>query len=99
MLGGAYMGTLAGLNTSVQIHAPREVRSRILALYTLSLSLCYPVGALVQADLARIFGVRPVTLAAALCLALALGITRVVVPGFWPAMGVPAATNPLLLAD
>ncbi len=99
VLGGAYMGTLTGLNTSVQIHAPREVRSRILALYTLSLSLCYPLGALVQADLAKIFGVRPVTLVAAICLLLALAVTRLTVPEFWAAMGPAPAQSPLLLAD
>ncbi len=58
-LGAAYIGTLTGLNTSVQLHAPVAVRSRILALYTLSLSLFYPLGAFVQSDLARTYGVRP----------------------------------------
>ena len=55
VLGGAYMGTLAGLNTSVQMHAPLAERSRILSLYTLSLSIFYPFGAFVQADLARVW--------------------------------------------
>ena len=47
VLGGAYMGALVrGSNTSVQVHAPLAERSRILALYTLSLSVFYPLGAL-----------------------------------------------------
>ena len=34
-VGGTYVGTLTGLNTSVQLHAPLGERSRILVLYTL----------------------------------------------------------------
>jgi len=45
LLGGAYVGTLTGLNTAVQLHAPTSERSRILSLYTLSLSIFYPLGA------------------------------------------------------
>lgn len=98
-VGGSYMGTLTGLNTSVQMHAPSAERSRILALYNLSLSLFYPLGALLQADLAHHVGVRPVTLLAAGALALALATTRVVQPTFWRAMGPSGTTTAVLLAD
>jgi MFS family permease len=98
VLGGAYMGTLTGLNTSVQVHAPLAERSRILALYTLSMSMFYPLGAFVQADLARAVGVRAVTLVGALMLALALCVVLFVRPQFWREMGSPAEA-PLLLAD
>lgn len=99
LLGGAYVGTLTGLNTSVQLHAPRAERSRILALYTLSLSLFYPLGAFVQADLARSFGVRPVTLVAAGALVLVLVAVRVFSPDFWLEMGSSSIQPPILLAD
>ncbi len=98
VVGGAYMGALTGLNTSVQVHAPRAERSRILALYTLSLSIFYPLGAFVQADLARVVGVRPVTLGGALVLACVLGVTALVRPQFWREMGSPSEA-PILLAD
>jgi MFS family permease len=98
VLGGAYMGTLTGLNTSVQVHAPLAERSRILALYTLSLSMFYPLGAFIQADLARAVGVRTVTLVGALVLAIALCVALLVRPQFWREMGSPAEV-PLLLAD
>jgi MFS family permease len=98
VLGGAYMGTLTGLNTSVQMHAPLAERSRILALYTLSLSVFYPLGAFVQADLARVVGVRTVTLVGALVLSLALCIALLVRPQFWREMGSPTGA-PHLLAD
>jgi MFS family permease len=98
-LGGAYVGTLTGLNTSVQVHAPRAERSRILALYTLSLSIFYPVGAFVQADLAKHFGVRSVTIAAAVTLMVVLAVVRIALPAYWSAMGSAPAQTPLLLAD
>jgi MFS family permease len=65
LTGGAYVGTLNGLNASVQLHAPRAERSRILSLYTLSLSLAFPFGSLLQSALAGHYGVRTVTVASA----------------------------------
>jgi MFS family permease len=99
LVGGSYMGTLAGLNTSVQMHAPLAERSRILSLYTLSLSVFYPLGAFVQSDLARSFGVRDVTVVSAIVLAAVIGTVRVAKPDFWDAMGTSPVETPLLLAD
>jgi MFS family permease len=99
LVGGSYMGTLAGLNTSVQMHAPLAERSRILSLYTLSLSIFYPLGAFVQADLARTFGVRDVTLVSAIVLAAVIGAVRIFKPEFWKEMGTSPVETPLLLAD
>jgi MFS family permease len=99
LVGGSYMGTLAGLNTSVQMHAPRAERSRILSLYTLSLSIFYPLGAFVQADLARSFGVRDVTLVSAIVMVAVMGAVRILKPDFWSDMGSSPVETPLLLAD
>lgn len=99
LVGGSYMGTLAGLNTSVQMHAPRAERSRILSLYTLSLSIFYPLGAFVQADLARSFGVRDVTLVSAIVMVALIGAIRILKPDFWSDMGTSPVETPLLLAD
>jgi len=99
LVGGSYMGTMTGLNTSVQMHAPSAERSRILSLYNLSLSLFYPLGALIQADLARMVGVRSVTLVAAGALAVTLVVARLAHPSFWRAMGPAASTPAVLLAD
>ncbi|HEY5103827.1 MAG TPA: MFS transporter, partial [Acidimicrobiales bacterium] len=99
LLGGSYMGTLSGLNTSVQLHAPRAERSRILSLYTLSLSMFFPLGAFVQADLAKFYGVRPVTLVSAGALAIILVLIKVFQPTFWSEMGLAPDQTPFLLAD
>jgi len=99
VLGGAYVGTLTGLNTSVQLHAPRNERTRILALYTLSLSLFYPVGAVIQSAFARTWGVRPVTIVAALVLAVLLLIVSVAHPRYWREIGAVPSSTAEMLAD
>jgi MFS family permease len=99
LLGGAYVGALTGLNTSVQLHAPVNERSRILSLYNLSLSLFYPLGALVQAAFARSWGVRRVTLCDAVLLALVLAIVTIGRPDFWREMAVTPNEPAVLLAD
>ena len=99
VLGGAYIGTLTGLNASVQLHAPRSERSRILSLYTLSLSLAYPVGALVQAALAKAWGVRTITELGAVLLGVALLAVTVGRPEFWVEIAAPATTSTQLLTD
>jgi len=99
LLGGAYVGTLTGLNTAVQLHAPASERSRILSLYTLSLSIFYPLGALVQAAFARSWGVRPVTVSDAILLALVLGIVTLWRPEFWREIAATPNEPVVLLAD
>jgi MFS family permease len=99
VLGGAYVGTLTGLNTAVQLHAPTGERSRILSLYTLSLSMFYPLGALVQAAFARTWGVRPVTVTAAVVLGVVLSGVTLWRPAFWREMAVTPNEPAVLLAD
>ena len=99
VLGGAYLGMLTGLNTSVQLHAPRDERSRILALYTLSLSVAYPVGALAQAALAKAWGVREITEVGAGLGAILLLVVFVRLPQFWEEIARAPVSPPQLLAD
>ena len=61
LLGGAYVGALNGFNAAVQLYAPISERSRILSLYTLSLSVFYPFGALLQSWLSKLVGIREIT--------------------------------------
>ena len=98
-LGGSYVGTLTGLNTSVQLHAPAKERSRILSLYVLSLSLFYPLGALAQAALAHHFGVRPVSLAAAVGFGLVVMALSFFRPQYWHQMASDPSQKMLSVAD
>jgi len=99
VLGGAYMGALSGLNTSVQLHAPRGERSRILALYTLSLSLFYPLGALAQAAFAKAWGVRSVMFGASCVMLVVLCMVTIFMPAFWGEIASPPSERAQLLAD
>ncbi len=83
VLGGAYLGILTGLNASVQLHAPANERSRILSLYTLSLSLGYPLGAVIQTTLAKIWGVRTITEVSAALLLLVMITVSMFSSTYW----------------
>jgi hypothetical protein len=98
-LSGGYIGVLTGLIASVQLHAPLAERSRILSLYTLSLSLFYPLGAVCQAAMARVWGVRPVTVASAVVLAVVLFAVSVLYPRFWAEIGSTPNEPAVLLAE
>ncbi len=99
MLGGSYVGTLTGLNTSVQLHAPLAERSRILSIYILSLSLFYPIGAVLQAALARHFGVRAVSLVAAMGFGVVLAVLSFFRPLYWREMGPGPTQMAVSVAD
>lgn len=97
-LGAGYIGVMTGLNTNVQLHAPTRERSRILSLYTMSLSISYPIGTFVQSALARGVGLREVTVGAALFGATGLGVAAWRAPGYWGVFVAPG-TPTQLLAD
>ena len=99
VLGAAYVGTLTGLITSVQLHAPERERSRILSLYTLSLSAAYPLGAVAQATLARWWGVRAVTGIGAVVMALVVVGVSATRPSFWAQFALASKSEARLLAD
>lgn len=72
LVGFCYLAVLSGLNTVVQLRAPEAARGRVLGLFMLSLGTVYPIGAVVQGALAGQAGVRAVTAATAVLLAVAL---------------------------
>jgi predicted MFS family arabinose efflux permease len=92
VVGAAYIGTLNGLNTAVQLHAPAAERSRVLSLYTLSLSVSYPVGSLIQGVLEHHLGVSAVTVASGVVAAIVLLAVATLRPRFLRVMGAPAIT-------
>ena len=99
VLGGAYVGTMTGLNTAVQLHAPDLERSRILSIYVLSLSLFYPLGALAQASLAHHLGVRSVSLVAAAAFGLTVVFLSFFRPRYWREMGPGPSRLSVSVAD
>ena len=87
IVGATYIGTLTGLNSTVQLNAPTSERSRILSLYTMGLSVSYPLGAFLQSFFVHRFGLRPVTLLSAGAMLVILILTRLFVPRFVSVMG------------
>ncbi|MDQ3108087.1 MAG: MFS transporter [Actinomycetota bacterium] len=79
VVGGAYICILSGLSAVMQLRAPAAFRGRVLSLYFATLSIVFPLGALVQGVLARQVGLRATTIGGAglLLIVLAvLGVTR-----------------------
>jgi MFS family permease len=77
LVGGIYIGVLAGCSTLVQLHAPAEMRGRILGIFGMALGVLYPVGALAQGAIAEEVGIRAVTVGGAALLILLAALVLV----------------------
>ncbi len=73
LVGATYIGILSGLNTVVQLRAPKEFRARVLGLYLMALGVIYPIGALVQGAVADVSTLADATMGAAVIMMLAVG--------------------------
>jgi MFS family permease len=58
LCGVSFLACSASLNTSVQLLVAEHIRGRVLALYAMSFTLAFPVGALIQTALADRIGPR-----------------------------------------
>lgn len=81
VVGACYIGVLSGLNTVVQVHAPAAARGRILGLYMLALGTVYPIGSLIQGQLADTAGIRDVTIGSGVALFVVMAVIGSVLPG------------------
>jgi MFS family permease len=86
-VGGGYIGVLSGLNTVVQLRAPRAARGRVLSFFMLALGTMYPIGAVLQGALGHVVGVRAVTVGAAALLAVVLAALSALRPEVFGALG------------
>ena len=100
-VGAGYIAVLSGLNTVVQLRAPAAARGRVLSIYMMGLGLVYPIGAVVQGNVADRVGLRAVTVAGALVLLTVVGAVAIVRPGILRALGDPEPTvlEPLVPAE
>ncbi len=93
-LGGVYMITLTGFNTTCQLRVSRELQARISSLYSMMLGVGYAAGVWLQGALADRVGVRFVTASCAL-LFLALVLTlRLLRPRVFDATEAPSEFVP-----
>jgi MFS family permease len=94
VVGACYISVLSGLNTVVQVHAPPEARGRILGLYMLALGTVYPIGALVQGQIADIEGIRTVTAGSGIVLLAVMIVVSAAAPSILRGLGDPEPAPP-----
>jgi MFS family permease len=98
LVGGTYICVLSGLNTVVQLRAPEAARGRILSLFMVSLGVLYPIGLMIQGEVARVIGVRVMTILSGLMLLVAIAAIAIFSPRTFEALdtgahrGVPDAS-------
>ena len=88
-VGGFYIGVLSGLSAVVQLRAPEAYRGRVLSLFFGTLSVVFPIGALIQGAVADRIGLRLTTLLAAGTLGTVLAYIAVARPHLLTALDDP----------
>jgi MFS family permease len=96
-VGAGYIAVLSGLNTVVQLRAPAAARGRVLSIYMMGLGIVYPLGAVIQGNLADVSGLRGVTAVGALVLLAVVVTIAAVRPSVLRALGdpEPATVEPM----
>jgi MFS family permease len=87
LVGAGYIAVLAGLNTVVQLRAPAASRGRVLGFYMMALGIVYPIGAVLQGQIANRVGVRAVTIGGAAALLAVLALLAAFRPHLLDALG------------
>jgi MFS family permease len=80
-LGACYMGALSSCTTITQKSAPPELRGRAMSVNNFVLGAFYPLGLLVQGEIADRTSLRTVTIGSGVALALALLLMFAIRPG------------------
>jgi len=86
LVGGSYICVLSGLNTVVQLTAPEASRGRVLSLFMMALGVLYPLGLMLQGEIARYVGVRSMTVASGVAMLAGLAVVRMASPGTFRAL-------------
>ena len=89
LVGGLYIGILAGTQTTVQLRAPVEVRARVLSIYLVSLGGIFPIGGVVQGWLGDRVGLGHVTAVACALMITCMAVIAVTRPQMLRALGDP----------
>ena len=89
VVGGLYIGILAGTQTTVQLRAPVEMRARVLSIYLVSLGGIFPIGGVVQGWLGDRVGLGNVTAVACALMIACMGVIAIARPSTLRALGDP----------
>jgi MFS family permease len=93
-VGFLYLGALSSFTTIAQLRAPAELRGRVLSLLMVLLGTLYPLGSVLQGAIADRVGLRVTTAGAALLMAAALLLVRVLRPDLARALDEPTESGP-----
>ncbi|MDQ1446486.1 MAG: hypothetical protein QOI20_2950 [Acidimicrobiaceae bacterium] len=79
LAGMGYLAAVASLQTTVQVLVAESLRGRVLAVYLMTFTAAYPLGALVQGWLADRIGARA-TIGSAATILVVLGVSLLIRP-------------------
>jgi MFS family permease len=74
VMGVGFLGTLAVLNTTVQLLVAEEIRGRVLAVWAVVVTAFLPLGALAEGSLSDLVGMRPICIGGGLVLLATAGV-------------------------
>jgi predicted MFS family arabinose efflux permease len=94
VVGFLYLGALSSFMTIAQLRAPPQLRGRVLSVLMVLLGTLYPLGSVLQGEIADVVGLRVTTAGAALLMAGALLAVRIARPGVADALETPADAGP-----
>jgi predicted MFS family arabinose efflux permease len=75
-VGAGYLTIASSLNTTIQLQVDERMRGKVLAFYVLSITLCAPLGSLLQGVLAQVIGPRATVAAGGVGFVLVLVLLR-----------------------
>ncbi len=90
-VGLIYFGALSSFMSIAQIRSPAEIRGRVVSLLAVVLGSLYPLGSVIQGQVADIIGLRETTLIAAGLMLAALVVMKLRNPRFADALELPSA--------
>ena len=93
-VGFLYLGALSSFTTIAQLRAPAELRGRVLSLLMVLLGTLYPLGSVLQGAIADRVGLRVTTAGAAVLMAAALLLVRMLRPDLARALDEPTESGP-----
>jgi MFS family permease len=93
-VGFLYLGALSSFTTIAQLRAPAELRGRVLSLLMVLLGTLYPLGSVLQGAIADRVGLRVTTAGAAVLMAAALLLVRMLRPDLARALDEPERSGP-----
>ena len=89
VVGAFYLGALSTFTSIAQLRSPADIRGRVVSVFIVILGALYPLGAVIQGQIADHIGLRATTFGAAAVMAGVLLVVRLTRPGITRAIDEP----------